>query len=612
MFKKNKETKKVPKALGKTIFYYYLKEWKLSTVMLILVLITVGCSIMLPLLTEQMTIAVKKSLAENANQSFLTPNNFWGLTWDKLVYIAIGIIATYCSVSYFYDYFAYLIGRRIEIDLRNRSLESLVRQDISYYSDKKIGEILTKVVSDTQIVGDQAVQIPLQLGISFFEITASIVMMLVLAWQLALIVIVVFFMIIVAMALSFLTTRKRFNKVREVITDINGNVTDRISTVRLIKSSGTENYETERFKEVHKEYYKRSETVGRIQALMLTTMWGGVFILQFSSIIGAMVIFGSNPDPLVGINYFDFTFAAFNLAQAIMIGPIYQIMNATFGMAQASVAASRVDESIEAPSILNPHYFDGMLIDKINGDIRFENIEFAYPEKPEKIVLPEFDFTFKEGKSYAFVGETGSGKSTIAKLLLRFYDPTKGKIIINDGIDLQEVNLASYLNHVGYVEQDPQILFGDVLENVRYGSFKTSDEEVIEACKKAELHNLVMTWPDAYKTILGERGFMLSGGQKQRLVIARMFLKDPKLLILDEATSALDNIVEKEIQEKLESLMIGRTTISIAHRLSTIQNVDEIIVLGANGKGIVQRGTFEELKKMPGHFKKLYEAGLMD
>ncbi|KAF5295331.1 hypothetical protein FQR65_LT19907 [Abscondita terminalis] len=273
----------------------------------------------------------------------------------------------------------------------------------------------------------------------------------------------------------------------------------------------------------------------------------------------------------------------------MMIGPLFNIMNSLFGLSNASVAAKRVNDQINATSIMNSHYYDGIMVDKLDGDIEFKNIEFNYPEKPDKLVLPKFNFSFKEGKSYAFVGETGSGKSTIAKLLLRFYDPTSGEIIINKSTNLKDVNLQSYLNHVGYVEQEPQILFGDIYENVKYGKFDATNEEVIEAY--------------GYETILGERGFLLSGGQKQRLVIARIFLKNPKILILDEATSALDNIVEKEIQEKLDVLMKGRTAISIAHRLSTIKNCDEIIVLGANGKGVVQRGTFEQLKNTEGEAK---------
>ncbi|AUF83208.1 ABC transporter ATP-binding protein [Mesoplasma syrphidae] len=604
---KNK-SQKSNKTFWKMISKFYIKEWKFAIVIGILMIFIVACGLMIPLLTNQMTMSI---MIEKVNKA--TPSaNFWGVKWDKLVYIAILAVILNCICSYLFNYVGYLMGKKIEIELRNKSLERLVRQDISYYSDKKIGEILTKVVSDTQMVGDQSVMIPMLIGISVFQIVAALIMMFVLQWQLALVAFVTFVTIMIIMYVTFNVTTKRFHKVRAVITEINGNVIDRIATVRLIKSTGTENYETSRFKEVHQEYYAKSELVGRMQALMLTTLFGGVSLLQFSTIIAAMLIFGNSGNDKQVETFFTVTFAAFALAQGMMIGPLFNVMNAAFGLAQASVAASRVEETINSKSIMEPHYFDGKKIVSIEGDIIFKGVSFAYPEKPTKNVLPKFDFVFEKGKSYAFVGETGSGKSTISKLLLRFYDPTEGEVLINGKENLKDLNLASYLKHIGYVEQEPQIMYGDVYENVRYGSFEATDEEVIEACKKAELHDLVKTWPEGYETILGERGFMLSGGQKQRLVIARMFLKNPEILILDEATSALDNIVEKEIQEKLETLMVGRTTISIAHRLSTIKNVDQIIVLGADGAGIVQIGTFEELKNIPGHFKRLYEAGLMN
>ncbi|AGR41827.1 ABC transporter ATP-binding protein [Spiroplasma diminutum] len=592
----------------KTLFYYFIKEWKLSIAMLINCIVIVILALLLPILTFQMTGAITQE-TYNTGKNIIT--DIWTNDWKLLVYISIAVVIIYCIFSYIYDYLAFILGRRIEISLRNRCLENLVRQDISYYSDKKIGEILTKIVSDTQIVGDQAVQVPLQFGLSFFEIIGATILMYILSWQLATVTFATFAIIMILMMICFFATRKKVSKVRESITEINGNVTDRIATVRLIKSAGTENYETERFKEVHKDFYNKSKKVGSRLALMLTIMWGGIFVLQFSTVVSAMLIYGQATQEIAK-EFFQTTFASYNLAQGLMLAPLFNIMAALFGLAQASVASQRVDDTINSKSILDPHYYDGEIIESIKGDIEFKGVEFEYPEKPGKVILPKFDFKFEEGKSYAFVGETGSGKSTIAKLLLRFYDPSKGSIIINGNTNLKDVKLSTYLNHVGYVEQDPQILYGDVFENVRYGSFDATDEEVIQACQKAELHELVMTWPGQYETILGERGFLLSGGQKQRLIIARMFLKNPELLILDEATSALDNIVEKEIQAKLDTLMKGRTTVTIAHRLSTIKNADEIIVLGANGKGIVQRGKFNELKNQPGHFQQLYKAGLID
>ncbi|ASZ09181.1 ABC transporter ATP-binding protein [Mesoplasma chauliocola] len=597
---------------------YFKYEWKLSSIIIFLTIISVVSSVLIPLLTRQMTMDISDKIAQQVaiaeGTTHIKDPDFWGLHWQTTLGIAMGIVLLSAFVSFLSQYFSVLLSKRIEIDLRNKSLEALVRQDISYYSDKKIGEIITKVISDTQIVGDQSAQVPVTLISAFFTIIGASIMMFIFEPTLAASVLGMFFVVLLLMLISFGFTKKHITKVREVITDINGNVTDRISTVRLIKATGTENYETEHFNQLHREYYVESTKLAKVQALMITILFSGISFIQFISIGVAMLKYGNDEALKSGASlvFFMGTFASFTLAQGIMVGPLFQVVMSAVGIAQASVSAQRIEGTIKATSIMNPHYNDGVEVKSIDGDIVFKQVSFAYPEKPSKQILPKFNFTFEKGKSYAFVGETGSGKSTISRLLLRFYDPTEGEIIINDKVNLKDVKLSSYLNHVGYVEQDPQILYGDVFENVKYGRFNATNEEVIEACKKAELHDLIMTWPEGYQTILGERGFMLSGGQKQRMIIARMFLKDPQVLILDEATSALDNIVEKEIQEKLEVLMVGRTTISIAHRLSTIKNADQIIVLGKDGIGIVQTGTFNDLKAKPGHFQNLYKAGLMD
>lgn len=300
---------------------------------------------------------------------------------------------------------------------------------------------------------------------------------------------------------------------------------------------------------------------------------------------------------------------SFVVGMNILVMPILNLVRTFNNLASTSTSTSvmRIHDLMEVQSLIDANE-NG---ESIDGNIIFKDINFAYPNALEKIILKNFNYEFAPGKSYAFVGETGVGKSTISKLLLRYYDPTSGEIFINDEKLLKEVNLKSYLNFVGYVEQEPQILYGTFFDNVRYGKFDASDKEIYEACKKAELHHFIESLPKKYDTLLGEKGFILLGGQKQRLVIARMFLKNPQLLILDEATSALDNIVEKEIQRNLDHLKQGRTTFIIAHRLSTIKNLDKILVLEKD-KGVVQTGTFNELKKVEGRFKNLYEAGLID
>ncbi|QGS51753.1 ABC transporter ATP-binding protein [Spiroplasma tabanidicola] len=534
---------------------------------------------------------------------------FFGLHfgWDKWIYLQLSLFVVLGVSAYFSSYLGGTMGKNVEIDLRNRSLEKLVKQDMSYYSDKKIGEILTKIVSDTQIIGDQTASVPVTMISAFITFFGSLGVLVTIDWKLTLIVIAIMFVLLIVLQSTFTVVGRMSKRVRKTITTINGDVTDRISTVRLIKSSGTEAYENERFNEVHKEYYKKSFTLITMQSFISTVMTAGISSVQIIIVICSAILYKDNPQ------YLTVTLSAFISGVGSMVGPLMTLSRLVSGIIQASTCCYRVNEIILTVPRIDTHYEEGegIIVDEIEGNIVFKDVEFRYPEKPEQLILPKFNFVFEKGKSYAFVGETGAGKSTISKLLLRFYDPSTGDIFINDNVNLKDVHLSSYLDKVGYVEQEPQILYGTVMDNIKYGNFNATDEEIISASKKAELHDLVMSWPNGYDTILGERGFMLSGGQKQRLIIARMFLKNPQILILDEATSALDNIVEKEIQEELEKLMKNRTTISIAHRLSTIMNCDQIIVLGRN-QGIVQVGTYEQLKEEHGHFKRLYEAGLMN
>ena len=537
---------------------------------------------------------------------FATTIMGFNLNWVHWIYVQLIFFGIVGITTYLTQIISGLMGKRIEINLRNNALTKLVHQDMSYYSDKKIGEILTKIVSDTQIVGDNSAFIPSSILSAFITFWGSIVILFFIDIWLTVVVLGLMISLLIIIGGFFGAVRKLTFKVRESITEINGDVTDRISTVRLIKASGTENYEINRFVDLHKDYFTKSKKMITVQSVMVTLFVAGISSITMAIVIAAALLY--NDDAV----FLAVTLSAFISGTGAMIGPMMQVAGIVSGLIQSSTSAARIDEIIKPEPRFDPHYdpSQGVVINDVKGNIKFEGVEFIYPEKPNEVILPKFDFTFEHGKSYAFVGETGAGKSTIAKLLLRFYDPSQGRVLINGTTDLKDIYLASYLDKVGYVEQEPQILFGTVLENIRYGRFNATLEEVIEAAKAAELHDLIMSWTDGYDTILGERGFMLSGGQKQRLVIARMILKDPQLLILDEATSALDNIVEAEIQLKLNALMQGRTTISIAHRLSTIKNCDQVIVL-ARGKGLAQVGTFDELKKHPGHFKVLYEAGLM-
>ncbi|ATZ21776.1 ABC transporter ATP-binding protein [Mesoplasma tabanidae] len=591
----NKSKKKKSSYIG--LLIRYMKKNKLwTTLMLISVIILSIASAMTPKIIEQMSAAV---LVEKTGE--VLPK-WWGLNFNTLLGIEIAIILFMALATFVSQWTAGMLGKKIEVDLRNDLNKKLVSMDMSYYSDKKIGEILTKVVSDTQIIGEQTGIIPITFLNGILTTIASIIVMSTISGPLTIVLFSVFLVMFIIFAVLFIPMKPIAYKTRKIVTEVNGDVTDRISNVKLIKASGTEKYEENRFIEKHVPYFEQSTHMNYYQAMILSLIFLIINAIETIMIIATVLIYDANDVAAV--------LPGMISASALMIGPLMSFLRVLVGLTQSNVASKRIGEILEQEPRFNNHFEDkeGVVIDKIQGNIYFRDVAFAYPEKPTELILPKFDFTFEQGKSYAFVGTTGAGKSTISKLLLRFYDPTIGQVLINENIDLKDVVLSSYLDKVGYVEQEPAIFLGNVYDNVRYGRFEATDKQVVAACKKAELHDLIMSWPDGYDTILGERGFMLSGGQKQRLVIARMFLKNPQLLILDEATSALDNIVEKEIQAKLNELMKGRTSVTIAHRLSTIKNVDEILVL-APKQGIVQRGTFNELKKVPGHFKDLYDAG---
>ncbi|WP_100916430.1 ABC transporter ATP-binding protein [Spiroplasma floricola] len=493
-----------------------------------------------------------------------------------------------------------MLAVRIEVELRNLTIKRLLEQDISYYSDKKIGKLMTKLVGDTNVIGNEIS------GMIAWVIQAPLVIIMgtatlfILHWQMALIASLCVYSLALLVILFSLRYQKKVKTVREIISDVNGDVIDRIGAIKLVKATGTRRYEESRLNALHEPYIKAFKPISRIDGTLLAMLIASDVLINLIMITVAISFF-NNSDMM------NVTLPAFISAMVGLTRPLWQISAIIPGLSRVAASSRQIYEVIEKEPILDDKDKTGILFDENIVKIEFRQVKFNYPEKPEVNIVPELNITLEKGKSYAFVGETGSGKSTISKLLLRFYDPTEGCVLVNDK-NIKDFNLKSYLSHVGYVEQEPSIIFGDVYDNVRYGHFQATDEEVHEACKKAQIDQIINSWPYGYQTILGERGLLLSGGQKQRLVIARILLRNPELLILDEATSALDNIVEKEIQAQLNELMKEKTSVIIAHRLSTIKDVDQIFVL-APGKEIVQQGTYKELIKTAGKFKDLHDAG---
>ncbi|WP_339033552.1 ABC transporter ATP-binding protein [Spiroplasma endosymbiont of Cantharis rufa] len=489
------------------------------------------------------------------------------------------------------------IAQAYENQLKGKLINKIVDQDLNYFNSNKAGQLISTIVKDSSIVSSFIKEAPIIYLLSTVTILFSAILMFNISWKLALCVFGLLLAFMIIIFITILISNRATKKISKITQNLDNDISEKIYSIRLIKSMGTFKHEKNHFNEMIERVSKKEKKKFFASEVPSALIIGGIGSFSMASIIFGVFLFYNNTQSLISI------ITAFTTGVIVMTIPIMQLRQVISAVPHARISANNVSEILKS-EITIEKFNEKEINEKINS-IELKNIDFMYPDT-DKHVIKDLNVTLVKGKKYAFVGPTGSGKSTIAKLLLRFYDPQQGEILINNKIKLKDLNLKSWLDKIGYVDQEPQILSGTIFENVAYGLENKTNEEIIEACKKAKMHELIMQWPNQYETILSERGAQLSGGQKQRLVIARLILKNPEILILDEATSALDNIVESEIQKELEKLMEGRTTISIAHRLSTIKNFDEIYVLEQD-KGIVETGNFEKLISIEGLFKTLYQ-----
>ncbi|QEH61417.1 ATP-binding cassette, subfamily B, bacterial [Spiroplasma chinense] len=525
---------------------------------------------------------------------------FWSmdLTLYKLIYIMIADIGGILLGSYVVFVISGWVAQAYESKIRKQLIEKLIDQDVHYFSENKIGELIGTLVKDSQVLSKHVKEAPVNYCLSFVTVAISCAMLFHINWQLALCIFALLGICVGLVLLFILITNQSTKNIHKLSQKLDNDLNEKVYSIRLIKSSGTFNQEKDAFNRQIYEVDKKNKAKLFLSEVSNGLIIGGIGSFAMASIIFGLFLFYNETQSLISI------MTAFETGVVVMTLPIMQLRQVIADEPAARISARSVTSILN--SIINIEKSSDLLFEEQVTSIKFNNITFKYPGD-EKIILKDLNIKLEKNNKYAFVGPTGSGKSTIAKLILRFYDPSTGEIVINNNSKLNKIDLKSWLDKIGYVDQEPQILSGTIYDNIAYGLQDVSEEKVIDAAKKAKLHNLIMTWPDGYKTVLYERGAQLSGGQKQRLVIARLILKDPEILILDEATSALDNLVEAEIQAELEKLMVGRTTISIAHRLSTIRTFDKIFVIEP-GVGIVQEGKFDELIKAEGLFKKLYET----
>ncbi|MFY9421790.1 MAG: ABC transporter ATP-binding protein [Bacilli bacterium] len=504
-------------------------------------------------------------------------------------------------LSYVIGYWGHVMGIRIETDMRSDLFKKFQTLDFQFYDDKKTGELMTNLTTHLHDVSEMAHHGPENLFISLIMIVGSFVILLRVNVTLTLIVFVFLFMLI-----SYSLSRRKkmlstFRNVRNLQGELNAEVESSLSGIRLTKAFTNEAFEQKKFEKINRKYRKARANVFREIGLFGS---GNDFFINLTNL--AILIFGGF---FVYKKYIDHIhLTQYFLYVNFLIKPIQRLTNSMEQLQQGFSGMEKFMRIMEIePSIVQKP--DAVEKEDFRGEIEFRNVNFRYKQEDKaEQVLNNFSLNIPAGKKIALVGETGVGKTTISKLIPRFYDVSEGEVLV-DGINVKDYNLYSLRNAIGIVQQDVFIFWGTIKENILYGKPDATDEEVIEAAKKAQIHDFIMSLEDGYDTLTGERGVRLSGGQQQRISIARLFLKNPKILILDEATSSLDNITENMIQEAFSELSKGKTTIMIAHRLTTIKNADEIIVVGKDG--IVERGTHEELLAKDGQYARMYHASMV-
>ncbi|WP_339034330.1 ABC transporter ATP-binding protein [Spiroplasma endosymbiont of Cantharis rufa] len=528
---------------------------------------------------------------------------FFGLSITKIqwVYILLATIVFVIICMYIAYCFCGIISEEAQTDLKNKLIKSLLTKNVDFYNKNSQGKITETIVKDCKNISEQLKVAPIILLFIVFSTIGSTAMLVYID---KLISILMFSLILVVMLIALfvvLLIAKPVKKSMEAKSKSDSEITEKISAIRLIKSTGTWEKEIEHFSEENEKQNKYNKKLNFAISIIPGIIIGAVGCLTLSSIVFGVFIYASDTSKLITV------FSTFTAGIFVMVTPIFQLNTILQSISSTNKSsqniASIVNNEDNIVDIKEPKFIEKKEIESIV----FENVSFAYPTSTENNILNNLSISFEKGKSYAFVGPSGCGKSTVTRLLLRFYENYEGSIKINGDMELKDIDLKNWLQNIGYVDQEPQILSGTIKENLLYVKNDATDDEIIEACQKAKLHDLIISWENQYDTFLFERGKQLSGGQKQRLVIARTFLKNPSLIILDEATSALDNLVEKEISIELDKLIVGKTTITIAHRLTTIKNYDKIFVLDSFKK-IAQVGTFNELIKKEGLFKDLYEV----
>lgn len=565
------------------MFQYYKPYMKTFWLDMLFAALSAGVALVIPLVVRYVTSTL----------FYMSPDEIL----HRLPYIALFLIvllAIDCYSRFFIGNYGHVMGAKMEYNMRAEIFAHMQKLSFSFYDDAKVGQLMSRITSDLFDITELLHHGPENIILSVLKITgAFIILTQINGWLVLAAFIVLPFMFLFAFILNR-KMRHAFRRNREKIAEINAQIEDNLSGIRVVKSFANEKVENEKF---------RAGNDGFLSAKKNSYHYMGSFqagVGLFTTLIQVNVILAGGV--LIAYQHVSISdLITFLLYIGVFTEPIRTLVDFTEQFQNGYTGFERFREIMDIMPDIEDNK-DAIPLPPVKGNISFENVSFHYKENNNR-VLHHINLEVPSGSYMALVGSSGAGKTTLCSLIPRFYDVTGGCVRV-DGYDIRKVTLQSLRSQIGIVQQDVYLFAGSIYENIAYGKPGASREEVIAAAKNANAHEFIMTFPDGYDTDIGQRGIKLSGGQKQRLSIARVFLKNPPILIFDEATSALDNESEKVVQDSLEHLAKNRTTFVIAHRLTTIQNAEKIIVL--TEEGIAETGTHQELLAQGGIYEKLY------
>ena len=562
----------------KSFIRYYKPYKKLFILDLLAAFLVSACDLFYPMITRNIINDV-------------IPNKQIKLLFVFAIVLTL-IFLIKAGLNYFMQYWGHVVGVRMQADMRRDLFDKLQDMPNRYFDNNKTGVIMSRIINDLLDISELAHHGPEDLFISLVMLVGSFIILCTINVPLTIITFAIIPFLLFYTIHKRNKMKKAFKETRVKTGEVNATIENSISGVRVTKSFGNKSYEMEKFDKSNGIFKKAREHAYKAMAEYFSGMFFLVDMLELIVLIAAGYF-----TYLGKINVGDF--AAYLLYIKMFLQPIRKLINFNEMFQNGMSGFERYEEIMNEEN--EKEIPNAKELKDVKGKITIKDVTFRYDNKES--ILENFNLDIEAGKMVALVGPSGGGKTTICNLIPRFYDYESGQIFIDD-VDISTVTLKSLRENIGIVQQDVFLFTGTIKENIMYGNPNATDEEVIEAAKNACLHDFIMGLEDGYDTFIGERGVKLSGGQKQRISIARVFLKNPAILILDEATSALDNVTEYEIQKALEELSKDRTTLVVAHRLSTVKNSDEIVVL--TDKGIEERGTHEELMKLGGVYSNLH------